>query len=199
MPEVTSGVEIYSSARNGSATFISGDTLMSGVVLGSDYQMYVAEGGVASMTTLNNGGAMYITDGGTAVGASFTPGGRGFVSSGGTISNASIIGGESLNPATLKVSKGGVAIDTVVSSQGIMYVYFSGLASGATVESMASMYIYTSGAASDVTVLPGGGIHISAFTDLSNVVALRKNKPHLRHNRSAQESSADTPWNGVIR
>ena len=169
MPETTSGVEIYSSAKGGTPSFISSSMLMSGVILNSNYQMYVAEGGIASVTELTNGGAMYVTDGGVANEAVLDPGGRAFISSGGIISGTIISGGESLNPATLKVSKGGVAINTVVSSQGIMYVYYSGLAREATVENGASMYIYTSGIASDVTVQSGGGIHISSFAELTNI------------------------------
>ncbi|CAI3959958.1 Large exoprotein involved in heme utilization or adhesion (FhaB) (PDB:4RM6) [Commensalibacter communis] len=134
----------------------------------------VSSGGVASNTTVSNGGSQVlygtafnttvfddgvqaVSSGGVAISATVNDGGRQYVYSGAVASNTTV-SGKVLNGSTYWgyqiVSSGGVASNTTVSNGGSQVLY--GTAFNTTVSDDGVQTVSSGGVASDTTVFDGG-------------------------------------------
>ena len=118
--------------------------------------MYISEVGVATDTTIRDGGVMYISNGGKANYTDITNGGIMHISNGGEASNTAVSSGGEMN-----IYDGGVASSTTVNSSGYMHISNGGVANNTTVNSKGLMHITNGGVASSTTVNSSGYMHIS--------------------------------------
>ena len=119
--------------------------------------MYISEVGVATDTTIRDGGVMYISNGGKANYTDITNGGIMHISNGGEASNTAVSSGGEMN-----IYDGGVASSTTVNSSGYMHITNGGVTSDTVVSSCGEMNIYDGGVASSVIVKDTGIMKISS-------------------------------------
>ena len=134
---------------------ISSGEIKSAIILEND-TITILDGGVATTTTINNGGRSYVSSGGVTNSTTINEGGILHISSGGTADSTTINEGGMLN-----VSAGGTATSTTISDWGMMNVFLNGLADATAISSDGRLYISSGGTANDTLVESAGYLYVS--------------------------------------
>ena len=113
---------------------------VSDMILGYNYSMIISNGGAANLTNVN-GGMMYIFDGGVA-------------------NKTTLARPEMLLGGELHISNGGVAMNSIVNSNGLMLISRGGEAHGGSVNKGGMIYISSGGTARYIHVYGNGGLWI---------------------------------------
>ena len=114
--------------------------------------MYISEVGVATDTTIRDGGVMYISNGGKANNTDITNGGSMHIFNGGEASDTAVSSGGSMH-----ISSGGVASGSIVSSGGIMSISSGGMANSVIVKNTGIMKISNGGMLKGSLEIQSGG------------------------------------------
>jgi autotransporter passenger strand-loop-strand repeat protein len=114
-------------------------------------------GGIASFTTVSNGGFEFVSAGGTTVSTTVDSGGSQTVFVGGTASFTTVS-----HAGFQNVSSGGTASFTTVNSGGSQNVLLGGVAISGSVDSSGTENVASSGTASFTTVSSGGAQNVSS-------------------------------------
>ena len=147
--------------------FVSSGVVSSGIVVTSGNALIVLSGGVASATTVSDGGVEVVH--GSAAGTMIASGGLDLLSSGGTTISAVLAGGNGLAAIEI-VNSGGTASATTISGGGVEVV--SGLAVGTMIAS-GGQELLSSGGVSDAVRVSSGGVELvmSGGTTISAILA----------------------------
>ncbi len=120
-------------------------------------EMYVYDGGVANSTTVNNGGEMDVYNGGVANSTTVNNGGEMDVYNGG-VANSTIVN----NGGYMDVDSGGTANSTIVNNGGKMYVSNGGVANETIVSNGGRIIVSNGGTANSTIVSNGGSMVVSS-------------------------------------
>ena len=168
--------------------------------------MYISEVGVATDTTIRDGGVMYISNGGKANYTDITNGGIMHISNGGEASNTAVSSGGEMNiydggvassttvnsSGYMHITNGGVANSTTINSSGYMHITNGGVTSDTVVSSCGEMNIYDGGVASSTTVNSSGYMHISNGGVANNTTVNSKGLMHITNGGVASSTTVNS-------
>ena len=138
-------------------SLLSNAATMDCQAVGSDYEMFVMSGGIATRTTVDEGGHLYLWNG-SAYYTTLNAGA--LVISGGEVVSATNKAGE------IRVSSGGVAGNISVLNDGVIKIYNGGeahtvIATGAGIE------VYSGGVVNGFTLRGGAGLYADTYAKIT--------------------------------